>query len=71
MELADFHAIIYIRKSFVLSICFVFFLGPYAKEVIHLLIWENKRIGKDSKPLENLVDTLGGKLPRKVLLLKR
>lgn len=31
MELAEFHAVIVIRKLFGLSICFVYFLGHYPK----------------------------------------
>ena len=42
MELAEFHARTSIRKLFGLSLCFVFFLGPYPKEVIYMLVWENK-----------------------------
>lgn len=66
MELAEFHAVICIRKLFGLSICFVFFLGSCWKEVIYLLVWENKKKGRDSKPMENFVDVIQGKLSRKV-----
>ncbi|PKU42494.1 dynein heavy chain axonemal-like [Limosa lapponica baueri] len=35
--------------------------GPYP-----YLIWENKKKGRDSKPMENLVDIMPGKLSRKL-----
>lgn len=66
MELAEFHAMICIRKLFGLSICFVLFLGPYPKEVTYLLVWGNRKKGRDSKPMETLVDIIQGKLSRKV-----
>lgn len=44
----------------------MFFLGPYPKEGVYSLVWENKEKGRGSKPTENLVDIIQGKLSRKV-----
>lgn len=51
MKLAELHVMLYIRKLFGVSICFAFLLGRCPKEVIYLLIWENKEKGRDNKTL--------------------
>lgn len=67
MQLAKFHAVIFIRKLFALFTCFLFFLDPYPNDVIYLLVWENKKKkGRESKTMENLFDTMKGNLSRKV-----
>lgn len=66
MQLAKLHAMIFIRKLFALFTCFLFFLGPYPKDVIYLLFWENKKKRRESKTMENLVNIIKGKLSRKV-----
>lgn len=37
---------IFIRKLFALFTCFLFFLKPYPKDGIYLLVWENKEKSK-------------------------